>query len=199
LANTGDATLPTKLQAFFFRITLTEVRLDPKDDLYLVIANLHSLHQRANDLALLAPLDVIETAVDFLPERIEAPDDQVQVMLEGRLISELLTLDLDMGNALAQAGNAGLELRFLNQTLGIAVDQSGQTLAQLVQLRLQGAALLSLSRPCRLKAPSVFLRQAIGMRQQGTDFLPDREVQAVGAHLGIVTDALAPEAISIGA
>ncbi len=56
------------MQAFFFRIALPEVRLDAKHDLDLVLANLHPLHQRADNLALLAPLDVIETVVDFLPK-----------------------------------------------------------------------------------------------------------------------------------
>ena len=73
----GECTPPTKLQAFFFGIRFLEVRLDPKDDLDVVITNLHLLHQRPDNLALLAPLDVIETLVDFLPKRLEAPNDQV--------------------------------------------------------------------------------------------------------------------------
>jgi hypothetical protein len=130
------------LQAFFFGTALSEVGLDPKDDLDLVLANLHPLHQRADNLALLAPLDVIETVVEGLPKRVEVPNDEVEVMLQGLLIRQLLTLDFDMGNALAQAAHARLKLRFFNQPLGIAVDESSQALTELAHLRLQGASLL---------------------------------------------------------
>src|SRR5262249_41851545 len=37
------------------------------------------------------------------------------------------------------------------------------------------------------------------MRQEGTDFLPDRQLQTIRPHLGVGTEAVAPEAIGIGA
>jgi hypothetical protein len=70
-----------------------------------------------------------------------------------------------MGDALAQAVNARLKLRFFNQTLGVAVDQSGQALTELAYLRFQSASLLLLFLPTGLKAPSIFRRQPIGMCQ----------------------------------
>ena len=121
-------TLPTKLQAFFFGIALPEIRLDSKNDLDLVLANLDVLHQRTDNLTLLAPLNIIETLVDFLPKLLESSHDQMQVMLQGLFFGQLLTLDFDMGNALAQAGNTRLKLRFVNQPFRVAVDQAGQAL-----------------------------------------------------------------------
>jgi hypothetical protein len=47
----------------------------------LVLTNLYPLHQRPYNLALLAPLDIIETVVEGLPKRFEVPNDQVEVLL----------------------------------------------------------------------------------------------------------------------
>ena len=46
---------------------------------------------------------------------------------------------------------------------------------------------------------AIFLGEALRMREQGTHFLPDRQVQEIGADLRIGTNALAPEAVGIGA
>lgn len=50
-----------------------------------------------------------------------------------------------------------------------------------------------------MHAAAIFLGEALRMGEQGTHFLPDRQIQEVGADLRIVTDALAPKAVGIGA
>ena len=49
-------------------------------------------------------------------------------MLQGLRIGQLLTLGVDMGDALPHATNARRKLGFVDQTLGIAVDQAGHAL-----------------------------------------------------------------------
>ena len=50
-----------------------------------------------------------------------------------------------------------------------------------------------------LQAMSVFLRKPLRVGQQGTDFLPHRQVQQVGPHLRILANALAPKAVGVTA
>jgi len=69
--------------------------------------------------------------MDVLPKRLKVPNDQMEVLLQGLLIGQLLALRADMGDALAQAANARLKLRFFNQPLRITIDQSGQALTKL--------------------------------------------------------------------
>jgi hypothetical protein len=50
-----------------------------------------------------------------------------------------------------------------------------------------------------VQAAAIFVCEALRMGEQGAHFLPDRQVQEIGADLRIGTDALAPKAVGIGA
>ena len=52
-----------------------------------------------------------------------------------RLIRPRLTLLFQAGEALTEAGNPGLELVLVDEALGIAVNQPGDTLPELADLR----------------------------------------------------------------
>lgn len=50
-----------------------------------------------------------------------------------------------------------------------------------------------------MEAAGKLLSHPFGMCQEGTDFLPDRQLQAIRPPLGVGTEAMAPEALGIGA
>jgi len=52
----GVVTPPTKLQTFFFGIRIARVRINPKDDIDLVLGHVYSLHEGSNQLALARPI-----------------------------------------------------------------------------------------------------------------------------------------------
>ena len=49
----------------------------------------------------------------------------------------------------------------------------------------------------RLQAAPIFLREPLRVRQQGTHFLPDRQVHQIGPYLRILTDPFAAKAVRV--
>lgn len=130
---------------------------------------------------------------------LQPANDELQLPVQGGLLCQRLALLLQPGHALAQAGNPRLKLGFVNEALRITVDQPGHALAHLADLVFEGGQRRAFGARLGLQATPVFLRQALRMGQQGTDFLPHGTIQQVGPHLRILTEALAPKAVGIGA
>jgi hypothetical protein len=93
----------------------------------------------------------------------------------------------------------GLKLLLFNEAFGIALDETSQALAELADLPLQGGTLLPLSLSIGVEAAGKLLGQACRMRQEGTHFLPHRQLEAIRPHLGIGAETLAAKAMGIRA
>jgi hypothetical protein len=119
--------------------------------------------------------------------------------VESRFLRELLPLLLQAGHALTQAEHPGLTLSFINEPISVTIDHPRHPLPYLAELLLKRGQGRAWGAGLRRQPAPIFLRQSLGVRQQGTDFLPDGEVQPIRPHLGILTDAFPPEAVRIGA
>jgi hypothetical protein len=132
-------------------------------------------------------------------ELLHPANNQLEFPLQRLGLGQLVTLGFDMRNTLTQLCHARLEFLFFNEAFGIAVDEPGQALAELADLAFQGGPFLPLLLPIRVEATVELLCEPLGMREQLTDFLPHRQLQAIGPHLGVRTEAVAPKAIGIRA
>ena len=61
----GPLSLPTKLQTFFFRISIAGIGIDPKHNIYLVLGHFDPLDQRPDEVALARPVGLLQATVDF--------------------------------------------------------------------------------------------------------------------------------------
>src|SRR5712691_1164286 len=129
----------------------------------------------------------------------QATNNQLQFAMLGGFIRQLATLLIDLRDTAAHTEDAWFKLVFVNEALGVTVDQARQTLPQLAKVRLDG---VEGGAPCArvwLEPAPIFLREPLWMRQQRTDFLPDGHVQEIRPHLRILTDALAAKAVRVRA
>ena len=124
--------------------------------------------------------------MDFGGKVFQTSNNQLQFRVRGGLIREVLALLLQTGETLAQAGNPGLKLVLINEAIRITVDQPGHALAQLADLAFDRHQRRAFGGRLRLQAAPIFLREPLRVRQQGTDFLPDRQVHQIRPYLRIL-------------
>ena len=87
-----------------------------------MLVDLDPLDQGADQVALHEPVDLGRAVLDAFGEVLEPSDDQRQRRLQRRLVPHGLELSLPPSDPLPEACDARLELRPLDQALGIAVD-----------------------------------------------------------------------------
>jgi len=102
--------------------------------------------------------------------------------------------------ALSEAADAGFGFGLVDGAFGIRVDQPADALADPGDLRLN-ADLPGLARHRLqgLQTTRILLGQTPGVLQQATHRLPNRQVEPVGANLGILAQPLATEAVGVAA
>ena len=125
--------------------------------------------------------------------------NQLEFMLQRLGLGELLTLGFDVRNALTQSCHARLEFLLFNEALGIAIDEPCQALAELAHLALSDGTLLPLPLAIGVETAGQLLGESCRMRQEGTHFLPHRQLKTIRPYLGVGTEALAAKAIGIRA
>ena len=170
-------TPPTILQTFFFRAGIAGVRVDPEHEVDLVVCDFYPLHQGPDHVPLLHPVGVRQPSVDLAGKIFQAPNDQLQCRLQGRGIRQLLALSFQVGDPWAQPGQARRELLLLEEPLSVAVNQPRPPLPSLTKLALDGGKRGALGTCIGLYPAPLLLRQPLGVGQQGTDFLPHRQLQ----------------------
>ena len=99
---------------FFFGIRISKVRIDPKDDINLILRHFHPLDQRTDQVPFTCPVGFLQAIVDFGGKVFQTANNQLQFRVRGSLIREVLALLLKTGETLAQAGNPGLKLVLVN-------------------------------------------------------------------------------------
>ena len=103
----------------------------------------------------------------------------------GGLVTQGFRLLFPSLDPLAESGDPRLEVRLVDQTLGIAIDQPSHAAAQLGQLGLD-ASQVGRSRITGLNhAPLVFRCDQAWILQDSLDLPPHRFIQSIRAHLRV--------------
>jgi hypothetical protein len=97
----GVLTLPTKWQTFFFGVGLSLIRIDPKDDIDLILSHFHPLDQGTNHRTFAEPVGLFSTRIDLGSKVFQASNNQTKLGLESRLIKALLPWLLQSGATLS--------------------------------------------------------------------------------------------------
>jgi hypothetical protein len=101
----------------------------------LLLVDFHPPDQSANDGTTGPPIGGRQSTVYFSHEVLQLADDQPEVTLLGRVVSELLETIFYDGHSLFHAHDPGFELFFPEHSLCITINQPGDALAQFTALR----------------------------------------------------------------
>jgi hypothetical protein len=165
------------------------------------VVDLDAFDKKPDQIALQRPIQSGHALLDLFCKIFEPTDEERQGSAQGGLVLQgggLLFPDLD---PLSQPCDPLLEFVFFDQTLGIAIDESGDAAAQLGDLRFGsdeigtiGVRMLGLVQP-----PLVLGRDQLGVVEEPLHFLPDRRVGAIGPQLRVGAQALTAKAMGIAA
>src|SRR5262249_12336378 len=175
----GTISPPTKLPTFFFGSVITRIRVDPKHNVHLVARDFHPLHQRPDEVPLARPVGGLQAIMEFGSKVLQMANDQLQFPSKGRFTSQRLALPLHAGQPLAQSSNPRLKLLLVNKTLRVTINQAGDALAQLAALAFDCGQGRPFGTRLGPQTASIFLGEPLWVGQQGTHFLPHRQVQQV--------------------
>jgi hypothetical protein len=165
------------------RISSGRWLIDAQDHADLLVIDLDALHQKADQLATLMPVQVRQPVVHATGELFQSAKDERQGVPLRRLVPQGLGLRLPRLDPLPKPGDPRLELGPLDQALGIAVDETTHAAAQLGKLHLSGgeveAVRVTASR--HLEPASILRCDPCRVAQYLLDLLPDDGVQQIGA------------------
>jgi len=165
------------------------------------VVDLHPLHHEADQLPALVPVHVRHPLVHATGKVLQSANEERQGVPLRRVVPQGPGLRFPGLDPLAKAGHPRLELRALDQALGIAVYEAPHAAAQLGKLHLDSCEI----EPTRATAsrclePALVLQgDSRGVTQHVLDFPPHGRVQHVHAQLRIGTRALAIGAAGIAA
>ncbi len=140
----------------------------------------------------------MQSILDSGSKLIKATKDERQFTLQAGFIIDLLSLFFDLLQAFSHPCHPRFKLPFVDQSVGIAVNEPGNALLQASHPCLEAAQLVG----CLFflqQAASIFLFQPLWVLQQSAHFLPDRLLHQIGAQLLIPTEPQPTEAVGIRA
>src|SRR4029450_7568512 len=193
----GVATPPTMLQNAPRGARFKRALFSPEHDLHPAFLNLHALDQRADDITLASPVDLFQPALNFRCEVLQPTDDQLQLVLQYRLIGEFPGLFFKFRDAFPHPCDPRLKLLLLDQSFGVRVNEASYALPHSLQLTFNAGQVLPPGLRPRLQTAAVLCGQPLRVCQQRLHLAPDRAVQQVGPHLQVVTHALAAEPVGV--
>jgi hypothetical protein len=123
-------------------------------------------------------------------------DDQSQFDALRFLVGLLLRLRLQLGQAVTRSTNARLEVALFQEPVFIGIDQAREAAFDLLNPRLQMHVASRFSR-LTPQATLILALDPPRILQQGTNVLPYRFVQHIGAHRLVVAHPLATESVSV--
>jgi hypothetical protein len=174
------------------------VGTDSKDNGDLFSGHLNRFDQRPDNLSTPVPVGVSQPSPYLGGKCVKSTDEQLQVVGRVRLVGFLLYLLLEGRDPLTQPPQARLELHFVNQALGIGVNETAKSLAQLAQLRGRGVAVgLSGAVAHALGTPCIFGLHPRGIFEHRAHFRPNRPLNGRGGQRGRLTQRFAAEARGI--
>jgi hypothetical protein len=122
LASRGLRTPPTILQTFFFRAGIAWAWIDPEPHVHLVLGHLHAPDQGADQLPFPAPIGLCQPRSELRRTVFQPPNNQGHVGVKSLLLGALLALCCQVGEPLAEPGEAGLERRLVKEPFGVTIE-----------------------------------------------------------------------------
>ena len=192
-------TPPTTLQRTLLGALLKRGGTDPIHDADLLLVDLDLLHQGPDDLPPRGPVRLLQLPGDAPGELLQLTDHQPQFLLAGGLVPPLPTLVLQFGQPLARRQDPRLEFRFVEQPLAVGIDQPRYHLFYIPDHVVEVLHLAAGPGLRPLRPPLVLRPDPLGLGQELSHVLPDGGVQDIGADLLVPAQALAAEAVGVGA
>jgi hypothetical protein len=160
----GVITLPTIWQIAPTGAQGKRVGVHAEHDVHRIPVHLDALDQGTNEVTARVPVRRRQAVAHLRGKLLQPPDHQPQLGVEGRFVGQLPCLRLQVGEALPQAPDPRLELAFVDEPLGVAIDQPRQALPQLVHLRFGRGTVLGQWR-WRLQPAAILIREPLGLLQ----------------------------------
>ena len=194
----GVRTPPTILQTFLFGIRITRLLSDAEDHLDWIMVDFHPLDQRPEQLPWPGPSGVCQPCLPPGRNVLQAPDEHLPCGLHGRIIGALLARRVEIGEALAEAGDPGLARVLLEESFRVTIAQPCQARPQLAPLSREERGCVGPGGLGRVHPAPGCCCEPLGMRQPPTHVAPDRQGPQVRPHLGIPTHPFAAKAVGVG-
>ena len=155
-------------------------------------------HESADDVAPHVPVRFVQLSPDQGGEHLQLANDELEGAGVFGGVLKRCGIGLELGDALAHAGEPRLELGLADHPFGVAVDQPADAAAQFGKLALDRFQ-FGPARPGShgLQAALVFSRNARRILEQPTNLVPDCRIQPLAQDGLGVAPALAVEAAAL--
>jgi len=171
-------------------------RINPEHDTDLLLVDLNALDECPNDLSTSQPIGFMQSGLHSCGKLVEPTQDQRQCSLQTGFVSYLLGMCFHMLHPFSHACHPGLKLRFVNQSLGITINQACHPLSQPSHPCLEAGAFIR-----RLlvleQASAILLLKPFWVREQPTDFFPYGFIDQIRSQLLVPAQPHPTEAIGI--
>jgi hypothetical protein len=162
--------------------------------------HLDSSYDRADDVPPRKPLSCFQPAFYLLGEFLKLSDHLLQFTAQRLFFGPCFDLLGEFSSSLLEPLDAGLELTFLDQTLGITINEPSDAAAYFLTLSLQLGQDVGAGIGMRVfQTALILVGEARRMFEQRTDFCPNRLIQALSPHHRIAANGQAGTARPIAA
>src|SRR3954454_23905740 len=172
---------------------------DPIHDADLLLVDLDSLHQGADDLTSRVPIRPFQPLRDAPRELLQLADHQPQLRLLGGFADPLPALDLQLGQPLPRRRDPRLEFRLVEQPVAVGIDQSRDHLFYIIDQLVDRLHLPARAGLLPMQPPLVLRPDPLGLGQELAHISPHGGVQHIGADLLVPAQPLAAEAVGVRA
>ena len=104
-------------------------RIHPEHHTDLILVNFDPLDECPNDLPTRKPVGFMQSCLDPCGKIIQTTQDEREFTLQARFIFDLLGLLFHLLQAFSHPCHPGFKLPFVDQSFGITINQSGNTLS----------------------------------------------------------------------
>jgi hypothetical protein len=174
---------------------------DPEDDLDLVVVDFDAAHENANDFLHAWSVEIVEATGDLGREVLQTADHErkVAVGLDGVERGPMPLLEL--GQALLQTSDARLELRLVDKSLRIAVDQSTDAAPHGRYLLTEADDLVRHRSPItrQADASAIFVGHSVRLLQDRSHLAPNDLLQLVATHGPVLAYGFTVETVAVRA
>ena len=169
---------PTIWQKPLFRARHKWVRRHAKHNTDLRLVDLQRAPDRADQISAGIPIGGVEPLADLAGELFQAPDQGPRSWCREASSARWRACSSRLARRWRRRADPWLELLLLDDSLRVAVDQSGQSLADLRPLRLHGGEIGRRGvRWWRVQTTAILLLESLRLLQQAAHLLPDGGLQ----------------------
>jgi hypothetical protein len=157
---------------------------NPEDDLDTVMIDLDPANDGMDDLAHAVPVELVKAPTDLGGKVLQSADYERQLAFGVDRFNRRLLLLLELRQAQLQSCNAGFELGLVDETAGVAVDETIDAAPNRHHLAIEPRDLLRRV-VCIVRlanAPPELVRHAARILQKGCHLIPDHLLEPIAAH-----------------